>query len=84
MIDSKITGFWDFKMDEIKIVYFLFQKQILLIQIFSVLFYCLLTYLYDINETFFESYIDYKGCWLEVASDKYIINLIIMFVIKLF
>ena len=71
-IDNKITRFWSFKVDEIKVgLNSILGSKIINLDIESEVFYGSLTYFYDINETFFESYIDYKECWFEVASDKY-------------
>ena len=72
LIDNKISRYWDFKVDQIKIgLNNLFGTKNINLDIESEVFYGSISYFYDINETFFESYIDYKECWFEVANDKY-------------
>ena len=69
---ERLSVFWDFQVDDIKVgLDVLYGTKTINIDIESNVIYGTREYLYFVNDTYFESFLDYKECWFEVASDQF-------------
>ena len=69
---ERLSVFWDFQVDDIKVgLDVLYGTKTISIDIESNVIYGTREYLYFVNDTYFESYLQYKECWFEVASDQF-------------